>query len=107
MSSQLAIPGLRLTPNRAPLDVRRVGGGLAGDRTPPVLGNQARLEQLETVEEAEDLIPAPRPDRLAGPLLHRLRLGHGCLVGEELGTQPRPGVSVTGARLAELARARR
>jgi len=53
-----------------------------GDRaTPLVLGDQARLEQLEPAEEAEDLIPAPRPDR--------------------------PGVSVIGARLAELARARR
>ena len=31
-----------------------------------MLGDQARLEQLETVEGAEDLIPAPRPDRLAG-----------------------------------------
>jgi hypothetical protein len=30
-----------------------------------------QTRQLEAVEEAEDLIPAQRPDRLAGPFLHR------------------------------------
>src|SRR6266567_5437984 len=84
LNSRIAIPRLGLTPYRAPLDVRRVGGGLAGDRTPLVLGDQARLEQLETVEEAQDLIPAPRPDPLAGPLIHRHRLGQGRLIGEEV-----------------------
>ena len=69
LSWQLAIPGLGLAPYRAPLDVRRAGGGLAGDRTPPVLGHQARLEQLKTVEEAEDLIPHVGVD-LARDLVH-------------------------------------
>src|SRR5580704_15431376 len=75
LNSQLAVPGLGLAPYCAPLDVRRVAGGFAGDRAPLVLGNQARLEQLETVEEAEDLVPAPWPDPLAGPLIHRHRFG--------------------------------
>jgi hypothetical protein len=75
LNSQLAVPGLGLAPYCAPLDVRRVAGGFAGDRAPLVLGNQARLEQLETVEEAEDLVPAPWPDPLAGSLIHRHRFG--------------------------------
>ena len=41
----------RASAHRAPLDVRRAGGGLAGDRTALVLGDQARLEQLEPVED--------------------------------------------------------
>ena len=57
LNLQLATPGLRFTPYRAPLDVRRVGGGLAGDWTPLVFGDQARLEQLETVEEARGSDP--------------------------------------------------
>jgi hypothetical protein len=32
--------GLGLTPYRAPLDVRRVGGSLAGDHTPLMLGTR-------------------------------------------------------------------
>src|SRR6516162_5848625 len=77
------------SPYRAPLDVRRVGGGDSGDRTPLMLGDQARREQLETVEEAEDLIPAPWPDPLAGPLVHRHRPGQGRLVGEEVAADVR------------------
>ena len=50
--TQLAVSWLGFAAYRAPLDVRRVGGALAGDRAPPVLGHEARLEQLETAEEA-------------------------------------------------------
>ena len=40
LNSQLAVPGLGLAPYRAPLDVRRVGGSLAGDQTPLMLGTR-------------------------------------------------------------------
>jgi hypothetical protein len=65
---------------------------------PWCLGDQARLEQLEPVEEAEDLIPAPRPDRLEH--------GEALMRGRKEGYyrhEPRPGVSVIGYRLLELA----
>jgi hypothetical protein len=83
LNSQLAIPGLRPTLSRWMFGVPVAAWPVTERHL--VLGDQAQLEQLETVEEAEDLIPAPRPDRLHGPLVHRLRLADGCFAGEALG----------------------
>ena len=62
-----------------------------------MLGHQARLEEVEAVEEAEDLRPGSWPDPLAGLLVDGYRPAERRLVGKEIGAYVRDR-QVTAAR---------